>query len=99
MENTITLQDQRNMITNAIAQFKAEGKEIEQHNAECDLRTFDEAKPTGLKYKAFDGNVYETFSWHFTSPFTGGKKYQHGHMRQAKRYVMRDNVLKKDCFK
>ena len=49
MESTITLQQQREMLINAIAQFKAEGKAIELENAEHDLRRFDEARTTGLK--------------------------------------------------
>jgi hypothetical protein len=98
METTITLLQQREMLTNAIAQFKAEGKEIELHNTECALSTFDEAKPTGLKYKDSDGNVYETFSWAYTS-HTGGKRWQHAHKYENEWGVLTNNVSKSRCFK
>ena len=70
METTITLQQQREMLINEIAQFKAEGKEIDLHNAQCDLRKLDESKSTGLKCKDFDGQVYETFSYYYVSQVT-----------------------------
>ena len=98
METTITLLQQREMLTNQVAQFKAEGKEIELHNAEYDLQIFDDAKPTGLKYKDSDGKIYETFSWSYTSR-TGGKRWQHAHMYSNQWGVMFHNVYKSKCFK
>ena len=98
METTITLLQQREMLTNEIAKLKAEGKEVELHNAECALLRFDEAKPTGLKYKARDGKVYETFSWHYIS-HTGGKRWQHAHKYECQWGVMTNNVTKSRCFK
>lgn len=98
METTITLQQQREMLTNQIAKFKAEGKEVELHNAEYYLQRIDEGKPTGLKYKDSDDKVYETFSWSYISN-TGGKRHQHAHMYEDQWGVMTHNVRKKDCFK
>ena len=98
METTITLQQQREMLINEIAKYKAEGKAIELENAEYDLRQFDEAKPTGLKYKNTDGKVYETFTWSYVS-HTGGKKWQHGYKYESKWGVMTGKAYKKECFK
>lgn len=98
METTITLQQQREMLTNAIAQYKAEGKAIELHNTECALRRLDEAKVTGLKYKDTEGNVYEVFSWYYIAE-TGGKRWQHSYMYVTKWGVMTGRPYKKDCFK
>ena len=98
MESTITLQQQREMLTNAIAQFKAEGKAIELENAEYELCRFDEAKTTGLKYKNLDGEVYETYSWYYIAN-TGGKKWNHSYLRETKWGVMMTNVRKNRCFK
>lgn len=99
MEVTITLQQQREMLINSIAQFKAEGKEIEFENAQYDLRKFDEARPTGLKYKDLDGKVYEVFSWFYISDFTGGKKWVHSYFRYGQMGLIEHRVYKKDCFK
>lgn len=98
MESVITLQQQREMLTNQIAELKAAGKENEINNVEYDLRIFDDAKPTGLKYKDSDGKVYETFSWSYIS-HTGGKKWYHAHMYSNQWGVMTNNVYKRECFK
>ena len=98
MKTTITLQQQREMLTNEIAKLKVEGKEIELHNAEYDLQTIDKSKPTGLKYKDSDGKVYETFSWFYISR-TGGKRWQHAHKYENQWGVMTHNVRKSECFK
>jgi len=98
METTITLLQQREMLTNEIALHKAAGKEVELHNAEYHLRRFDDAKPTGLKYKDSDGKVYETFSWSYISQ-SGGKKWYHAHMYSNQWGVMTHNVYKRECFK
>jgi|DEB0MinimDraft_6_1074348.scaffolds.fasta_scaffold183977_1 hypothetical protein len=98
MEVTITLQQQREMLTNAIARYKAEGKAIELENTEYDLCRFDEARPTGLKYKDLDGKVYEVFSWSYIS-HTGGKKWQHGYKYESQWGVITGKVYKKECFK
>ena len=99
METTITLQQQREMLTNEIAKFKAEGKEIDTHNAQCDLRKLDEGKPTGLKHRDFDGQVYETFSYYYISQVTGGKKWKQAYFSSTKWGLMERNPYKKDCFK
>ena len=98
METTITLQQQREMLTNAIAQYKAEGKAIELENAEHDLRKLDEAKATGLKYKDTEGNVYEVFSWYYIAE-TGGKRWQHSYMYNTKWGVQTGTTRKNRCFK
>ena len=98
MESTITLQQQREMLINAIAQFKAEGKAIEVENAEYNLRKLDEAKATGLKYKDLDGNVYEVFSWYYIAE-TGGKRWQHSYMYNTKWGVQTGTTRKNRCFK
>jgi len=98
METTITLLQQREMLINQIAKLKAEGKEIEVQNDEYDLQRIDEGKPTGLKYRDSDGNVYEIFSWSYTSR-TGGKKWQHAHIYKNQWGVMIHNVYKRECFK
>ena len=86
------------MLINAIAQFKAEGKEIEMHNAEYNLRKLEEAKATGLKYKDSEGNVYEVFSWYYIAE-TGGKRWQHGYMYNTKWGVQTGTTRKNRCFK
>ena len=98
METTITLQQQREMLTNAIAQFKAKGKAIEIENAQHDLRRFDEARTTGLKYKNLDGEIYETFSWYYIAS-NGGKKWNHSYVCETKWGVIITNVRKNRCFK
>ena len=99
METTITLSQQREMLTNQIAQFKNEGKEIDLHNAKHDLAKLDEAKKTGLKYKHLDGKVYETFCWFYISKITGGKKWVHAYFYDGLLGIMEHRVYKKDCFK
>ena len=99
METTITLQQQREMLINEIAQFKAEGKEIDLHNAQCDLRKLDESKSTGLKCKDFDGQVYETFSYYYVSQVTGGKKWKQAYFCSTQLGSMERNPYKKECFK
>lgn len=86
------------MLTNAIAQYKAEGKAIELENAEHDLRKLDEAKATGLKYKDTEGNVYEVFSWYYIAE-TGGKRWQHSYMYNTKWGVQTGTTRKNRCFK
>ena len=99
METTITLLQQREMLTNQIAELKAEGKEIELHNAEYDLQRIDDGKPTGLKFKDSDGQVYEVFRYYYVSQFTGGKKWNHAYFSPTQWGVMMRNPYKKDCFK
>ena len=98
MESTITLQEQREMLINAIAQFKAEGKAIELENTEHDLCVFDESKATGLKYKNLDGEIYETFSWYYIAS-NGGKKWNHSYLKETQWGVMMTNIRKNRCFK
>ena len=99
MEATITLQQQREMLINEIARFKAEGKYIELDNTEYKLAKLDKAKISGLKYKDLDGKVYEIFSWFYISQVTGGKKWVHSHYSDTQWGVMENRVYKKECFK
>jgi len=98
METTITLQQQREMLISEIAKFKAEGKEIELHNAEYDLQRIDGGRPTGLKHKDLDGQVYEVFSYYYIAN-SGGKRWQHAYFRPTQWGLMISTPYKKECFK
>ena len=97
MENTITLQQQREMLTNHIAELKVKGEST--INAERSLKKIDSAKPTGLKRKYSDGQVYEVFSYYYISDVTGGKRWRHAHFYSSRWGVMESNPYKRECFK
>jgi len=97
MKTTITLEQQRELLINQIAELNAKGEDTSV--AEYHLKTLDAAKATGLKYRDSDESIYETFSYYYTSRNTGGKKWKNGHLYSTRWGVAIHNVYKKECFK